>query len=89
MVKYSTVYIVIKQKFLKKFPLRAPTHHSFTFKIGLSPSTKICFIRFNEGLLKMMKNTFYFILKALFILEIFEVLSWLFGPVEKTVWLEI
>ena len=75
MVKYSTVYIVIKQKFLKKFPLRAPTHHSFTFKIGLSPSTKICFIHFNEGVLKMMKNTFYFILKALFILKIFEVLS--------------
>ena len=33
--------------------------------------------------LKMMKNVFHFTLKSLFILEIFAVLSWLFGHVEK------
>ena len=38
--------------------------------------------------LKMMKNAFYFILKALFVFKIFKFLSWLFGPVEKTIWLE-
>ena len=32
----------------------------------------------------MMKNTFYFILKALFVLKIFKVLSRLFRHVEKT-----
>ena len=31
----------------------------------------------------MMKKDFYFILKALFVLEIFTFLSWLFGYVEK------
>ena len=49
-----------------------------------SPSNKILFIWFNESPLKMMKNAFYFILKALFVLEIFKFLSWRFGHVEKT-----
>ena len=31
----------------------------------------------------MMKNAFYFTLKALFILKIFKFLSWLFGHVEE------
>ena len=37
----------------------------------------------------VVKNAFYFILKALFVLKIFKFLSWLFGHVEKTAWLEI
>ena len=41
-----------------------------------------------ESPLKMMKNAFYFILKALFVLRIFKFLSWLFGHVGKTAWLE-
>ena len=36
-----------------------------------------------ENHLKMMKNTFYFILKSLFVLEIFAFLPNLFGYVEK------
>ena len=36
----------------------------------------------------MMKNAFYFILKALFFLKIFKFLSWLSGHVEETDWLE-
>ena len=36
----------------------------------------------------MMKNAFYFTLKALFVLKIFKFLSWLFGHVEKTAQLE-
>ena len=35
----------------------------------------------NETLLKMMKNAFHFTLKAIFVLEIFRFLSWLFGHV--------
>ena len=35
-----------------------------------------------------MKNAFYFILKALFVLKIFKFLSWPFGHVGKTAWLE-
>ena len=34
-----------------------------------------------ESPLKMMKNPFYFTLKALFVLKIFIILSWLFGHV--------
>ena len=61
---------------------------SFFFKVGLSPSEKNCVICFIESPLKMMKNAFYFILKALFVLKIFKILSWLFGQVEKMAWLE-
>ena len=49
---------------------------------------KKCFICFNERPLTMMKNVFYFILKALFILKVFKSLSWLFSHVEKTASLE-
>ena len=35
-----------------------------------------------------MKNAFYFILKPLFAPKIFKFLSWAFGYVEKTAWLE-
>ena len=38
-------------------------------------SRKICFICFNESPLKMLKNAFYFILKAFFVLKIFKFLS--------------
>ena len=41
-------------------------------------------IYFIETPLKMLKNAFYFTLKALFVLKIFKFLSWLFGHVEKT-----
>ena len=37
----------------------------------------------------MIKNAFYFIFKALFVLKIFKYLNWNFGPVEKTAELEI
>ena len=36
-----------------------------------------------ESPFKIKKNVFYFMLKALFVLEIFTFLSWLFGYVEK------
>ena len=45
---------------------------------------KIVFICFNYSPSKMMKNAFYFILKALFVLKIFKFLSLPFGHVEKT-----
>ena len=36
-----------------------------------------------ESPLQMMKNSFYFMLKALFGLKIFTFLIWLFGPVRR------
>ena len=45
-------------------------------------------ICFNDSPSKIMKNAFYFILKAIFVLKIFKFLSWLFGHAEKAAWLE-
>ena len=44
----------------------------FERKVGLSPSKKFLFICFNEIPLKIMKNVFYFMLKTLFVLKIFN-----------------
>ena len=45
------------------------------------PKRFLCLI---ENPLKMMKNAFYFILKALFVLKLFKFLSRLVGHVGKT-----
>ena len=45
------------------------------FKVGISRSTKSVLIDFNKSPLKMMKNAFYFMLKALFVLEVFSFMS--------------
>ena len=57
-------------------------------KVGLSPSKKTCVTCFIESPLKMMKNAFYFIVKALFVPKIFKFLSRVFGHVGKTAGLE-
>ena len=61
---------------LKKFAVKV------SFKVGIPPYKKIyllCFflrfICFTESPLKMMKNALYFILKALSVLKICQVLS--------------
>ena len=41
-------------------------------KVGFLPSKKKSFICRNESPLKIIKNVFYFILKALFVLKIFQ-----------------
>ena len=43
-------------------------------KVGLSFSKKTILICFNDSPSKMMKNAFYFMLKALFVLKIFKFL---------------
>ena len=63
--------------------LHVSSEHSL--KVGRSPSKKNCVICLIESSLKMMKNAFYFILKALFVLKIFKFLSRLFDHVEKMV----
>ena len=47
-------------------------------------SKKFLFIWFNKSPLKIMKNFYYFILKALFVLKKFKFLSWNCGYVEET-----
>ena len=51
------------------------------------PKKFVLFASFGSPL-KMIDNAFYFILKTSFVLKIFKFLSWLFGHVEKAVWLE-
>ena len=55
--------IIILKKILSLFLI---------FKSSSHLPKKKCFIYFNGVPLKLMKNTFYFILKALFVLKIFK-----------------
>ena len=57
-------------------------------KSGSHIPKKIYIICFIESPLKMMKNSFYLILKAIFLLKIFKFLSWFLGQLGKTPWLE-
>ena len=57
---------------------------NFEIEVGISPSKKICVICLIESPLKMMKNVFYFILKALLVRKMFKFLSRFFGHVGKT-----
>ena len=50
----------------------------------LKSEKKFLFISFNESPIKKMKNPFYSILKALFVLKIFKFLSSYLGQVEET-----
>ena len=50
---------------------------------SLKADSKVWDFLINENLLKMMKNAFYFAIKALFVLKVFKFLSWLFGHVGK------
>ena len=54
----------------------------FNFKDALSGLKQFLA---TESPLKVMKNAFYFTLKALFVLKIYKFLSWLFGHVKKRV----
>ena len=47
-------------------------HSKVAFKVRLSPCKKNCVFCLIQSPLKMMKNAFYFILKALFVLKIFK-----------------
>ena len=71
----------ISEKIAKLFKKKK---HGYILQVGLSPIKKNCFICFNESPLKMVKNIFYFILRALFDLKMFKLLSWLFGDIGKT-----
>ena len=57
-------------------------------KVGLSTPEKTCVICLIESPLEMMKNAFYFILKAFFVLKIFKFLSRPFGHVGRKAGLE-
>ena len=80
--------MTVKRKVKEERKKSSKVSKQYLFKVGLSPSRKICFICFNESTLKMMKNAFYFILKAFIVLKIFKFLSELFVHVVSTACLE-
>ena len=57
---------------------------NLSVKAGLSPSKNVCVTFLIETPLKVIKNVFYFALKAFFILKMFKFLSQHFGHVGKT-----
>ena len=77
MILSIIVIINSLKRFYKKFTLKQLSFYLFStiwiiiIKIGLSPFKKK-FIYFNDSPSKMMKNAFYFILKALFVLKMFN-----------------
>ena len=64
--------------------------HIYFLKVDspLPPPQKNHLIAPKKSPVKIVKNTFYFILKALFVFKMFKVLSWLFRDVEKTASIE-
>ena len=56
---------------------------TYRFKSDSHLPKKFCAICFIKRPLKMIKNAFYFIFKALSVLKIFKVLSGLYGHVGK------
>ena len=61
------VYLFIHDKIHNKSYL-------IVFKVGLSPSKEVDFICFNESSINMMKKAFNFMLKTVFLFEIFKFL---------------
>ena len=72
-----------RPKYTQVFLLCLKSNDTQTLKSDSHLPKKKCIICFIESPLKMMKNAFYFISKALFILKIFKFLSWLLGHVGK------
>ena len=75
MIRQSVLQKLEKQKAKLDADQEKEEIDSNKVKVGLSPSQKNCVICFTGSPLKMMKNAFYFILKALFVLKIFKFLS--------------
>ena len=61
--------------------VKMEAHRQFLKSNSPLPKTIICF---NDNASNLMKNAFYFILKALLFVKIFKFLSCLFVHVEKT-----
>ena len=62
------------------------SNNTFIFDISFFSKGSLSNLReflARKGPLEIMKNTFYFTLKALFVLKIFHFLSWLIGHVEN------
>ena len=68
--------------------MKSPSFRKLIFIIFFSKSSIATKTSHLPKKVALMKIAFYFILKALSVLKIFKFLSWVFGHVEKTAWLE-
>ena len=82
----SYAFTFYLSNFLKTFWMKSLAQESdwFTLKSDSHLPKKKRVICLIESPINMMKNAFYFILKALFVLKLFRFLSRLFGQVGKT-----
>ena len=87
-MKEKAFFIIFKRLSMKQIKQIFFGKWETDFKVGLSPSKKVCVICFTERPLKLKRNSFYLILKALFVVKIFKFISWVFGHAGKTAWLE-
>ena len=79
----------VSEKCLNIYFLIQKWSRLLVFLCWFSHPLKKIFICFNESPLKMMKNAFYLLLKALLVLKILNIFPGVFGDIEKTAWLEI
>ena len=76
----KTFYHILRQLISSRAKAFVSHSEATYIKVALSGQREFLAI---ESPLKMVKNAFYFLLKALFVLKIFEFLSWLFSHAEK------
>ena len=74
-------YISTSAEALKRYIL-----YVHDVKVGLSLSTIVSFVCFNECPVKLINDGFYFILKNFFVLKNFKFLSWDFCHVGQMTW---
>ena len=84
----ATLGTIDKGQVRKKVNQGNMRHYLFDSNFELNVHSKVWQFLTRESPLKMMKNGFYFTLKALFLLKIFKFLSWLFGHIENSTWLD-
>ena len=92
MVSGTHYYFETIEKYEKRgkyLPILHETRCNSYFFIRPSLSKKFGFICFNKSPLKIMKNAFYFLLNALFVLKIFKYLSCICGPLAKRLMLRL
>ena len=83
--KYKKIFCLISLLFGYQWNTSISSSLATFLKVGIRKKSfrKICGICVIESPLKMMKNVFYFIVKALFVLKIFKFFSRHFGHIGK------
>ena len=81
-VKFLRTPFFIEHLWMAAYEVSLSIDLRFTGFYEINPSKKVCFICLHESPLNMTKNAFYFILKALFVLDIY-IFVWTFWSFRK------